>query len=757
MPLADGGALQRFQGGNIYWSPATGAQEVHGAVLDKYISLGRDILGYPKTDTMTTWKGDGLFNAFEGGWIEWSPSSGAHEVHGAILTEFIKMGWESGVLGYPTSDETTTGKGDGRFNNFQGGLIEWSPASGAHEIHGPILDKFAKLGWEQSVLGYPTTDTWTTGKGDGLFNYFQGGLIEWSQASGAYEIHGPILDKFAKLGWEQSVLGYPTTDTSTTGKGDGLFNYFQGGLIEWSPASGAWEVHGSILNKFAKLGWEQSILGYPTTDTWTTGKGDGLFNYFQGGLIEWSPASGAWEIHGPILDKFANLGWEQSVLGYPTTDTWTTGKGDGLFNYFQGGLIEWSPSSGAHEIHGAILGEFAKLGWEKSSLGYPTSDETGTPDGFGRFNHFQGGTIYWHPWMGVYDLFLQDRALASVEESYAANGLVDRNTMLHVFGQVELQSQVSAADFADLQALVKVPFYAMPGYVHNLADKAVNGNTANDHYEGSNLGNLHVGSFWWDLACLVDKWFYGGDRPEFAKTGQMGTYQLASGTLFGNGIDGKADVDQGKVGDCYYIAALGETAYRTPNIINDMFIDNGDNTWTVRFFHDGAPDFVTVDKYFPAANGKFIFDNIHQKLNNASNKLWVALAEKAYAQLAEEGWSRSSSYNSYQSIDGGWSEDALKQITGFATSGHGLSSSTSDRDAVSNAFDNGKLVCLATKDSGVASNVLANHFYILISASAETDQFILINPWGPQGGAPWMLVLHWSDVAASFDHWSGTN
>jgi uncharacterized protein with LGFP repeats len=25
-------------------------------------------------------------------------------------------------------------------------------------------------------------------------------------------------------------------------------------------------------------------------------------------------------------------------------------------------------------------------------LGYPVTDETGTPDGHGRYNHFQGGT-----------------------------------------------------------------------------------------------------------------------------------------------------------------------------------------------------------------------------------------------------------------------------------------------------------------------------------------------------------------------------
>src|SRR5262249_31934979 len=92
------GRFERFQGGNIYWSPWTGAQEVHGAVLDKYISLGRDFLGYPTTDTMTTVKGDGLYCYFEGGLIEAGPVWGAHEVHGAILAEFAKLGLDASFL-----------------------------------------------------------------------------------------------------------------------------------------------------------------------------------------------------------------------------------------------------------------------------------------------------------------------------------------------------------------------------------------------------------------------------------------------------------------------------------------------------------------------------------------------------------------------------------------------------------------------------------------------------------------------------------
>ena len=47
----------------------------------------------------------------------------------------------------------------------------------------------------------------------------------------------------------------------------------------------------------------------------------------------------------------------------------------------------------AHEVQGAIRSKWADLGWERSRLGYPTSDEVAVPGG--RRNTFQHGSITW--------------------------------------------------------------------------------------------------------------------------------------------------------------------------------------------------------------------------------------------------------------------------------------------------------------------------------------------------------------------------
>ena len=58
------------------------------------------------------------------------------------------------------------------------------------------------------------------------------------------------------------------------------------------------------------------------------------------------------------------------------------------------------PPSHAFEVHGDIRKKYDVLGGPGGPLGLPLTDETATPDGVGRFNHFQGGSIYWTPRTG---------------------------------------------------------------------------------------------------------------------------------------------------------------------------------------------------------------------------------------------------------------------------------------------------------------------------------------------------------------------
>jgi uncharacterized protein with LGFP repeats len=135
------------------------------------------------------------------------------------------------------SAEMTLRDGRGRARDYQNGSIYWTPELGAFEVHGAIRVKWAQLGGERGVLGYPVTDELGCGPGNGRYNHFQGGSIYWTPELGAHEVHAQVRDKWAQLGWQSSTLGYPTGDVrSEPGR---LSGSFQNGSIVWTPAGGA--------------------------------------------------------------------------------------------------------------------------------------------------------------------------------------------------------------------------------------------------------------------------------------------------------------------------------------------------------------------------------------------------------------------------------------------------------------------------------------------------------------------------------------
>src|SRR5262249_5961986 len=143
-------------------------------------------------------------------------------------------------------------------------------------------------------------------------------------------------------------------------------------------------------------------------------------------------------------------------------------------------------------------------------------------------------------------------------------------------------------------------------YVTDLTRSVVLGSVANAHFQGATLGNLTAGSAASKLDKLVQKWFFGADHPD-ASNSSVGTvtYMAAAGTLFGAGGPQYTDVHQGAVGDCYFVATLGEIALRSPSAIQNMFIVNGDGTYTVRFLQNGAAHYVTVDNQLPTYYGGY--------------------------------------------------------------------------------------------------------------------------------------------------------
>ncbi|MET8850081.1 PQQ-dependent sugar dehydrogenase [Amycolatopsis sp. NPDC004625] len=315
-------------------------------------------------------------------------------VSSAMVTEGASFDVEAAPLGVD---------GVSKFTGWQGGPSDttWVVTVGSSDLTltanyaTPIDQRYDGDPALRAKLGLPTSFEVT----DGPVHYraYANGRLYWSPVGGTVYVTGPVLDKYLAIGGS-NAFGPPTSDTATTPDGVAQYNHFVNngnvGSIYSTSATGAHTIYGEIRKKWAALDYERG-LGYPTTDELGTPDGVGRYNHFvkggNVGSIYYTSATGAHAIYGEIRKKWAALDYERG-LGYPATDELGTPDGRGRYNHFTlGGSIYYTVATGAHMVKGEIRKRWAALGWEYSYLHYPRTDEYVT-NGVYR-SDFEGGYI----------------------------------------------------------------------------------------------------------------------------------------------------------------------------------------------------------------------------------------------------------------------------------------------------------------------------------------------------------------------------
>jgi hypothetical protein len=208
--------------------------------------------------------------------------------------------------------------------------------------------------------------------------------------------------------------------------------------------------------------------------------------------------------------------------------------------------------------------------------------------------------------------------------------------------------------------------------------------------------------------------------------------------LFASGVPSPTDVTQGYEGDCWLLASLAEVAARAPQDIVNMFHYYGDSVengarvqlYTVRFFNtQGAARYVTVDTELP--NGGTYYDRVQNPMGTQS--LWVALAEKAYAEATGLGYVASfhTGIDSYDAIYSGYAQWALQAITGKPAGYYGFNSSN-----LAAAWNAGDMIVLTSDSNPTNPYIVPTHAYAVVNYNGST--FEVFNPWGTDvnGTAP---------------------
>jgi Calpain family cysteine protease len=102
-------------------------------------------------------------------------------------------------------------------------------------------------------------------------------------------------------------------------------------------------------------------------------------------------------------------------------------------------------------------------------------------------------------------------------------------------------------------------------------------------------------------------------------------------------FDGKplgTEVEQHVLGDCFFLASLASFAQRRPEEVEEAVKEHGSGSYAVRFYHydpstkTATPREVIVDAKLPEKDGHVLYAT-----TVSGRGLWVALFEKAYAEL----------------------------------------------------------------------------------------------------------------------------
>lgn len=243
---------------------------------------------------------------------------------------------KSGVIGSCVNNEYDVADGKGKAEDFRGGTAFWSPKTGAYPLFGAILAKYSGLGGASSWRGFPTTGETKTPDGVGRFVHFENGSIYWTPQTGAYAIPGDMFKAWGENGYETGDLKYPVAEANQVGKG--YVQKFQGGFLTRNPDKSHNIVHGAIAEKYGELGTATSALGYPKSNEIAI-RG-GFFQQFEKGNIYWSPETGAHVVlYGDIFEEWGKRGYEQGAMGWPTSDMREIPAG-GLVIDFQHGTLE---------------------------------------------------------------------------------------------------------------------------------------------------------------------------------------------------------------------------------------------------------------------------------------------------------------------------------------------------------------------------------------------------------------------------------
>ena len=195
--------------------------------------------------------------------------------------------------------------------------------------------------------------------------------------------------------------------------------------------------------------------------------------------------------------------------------------------------------------------------------------------------------------------------------------------------------------------------------------------------------------------------------------------------LFDGAISSE-NLQQGNIGNCYFMAAVADLAFQ-PHYIWRLFKQkkyNPQGCYEINLFLNGEWQTVIVDDHFPVLrNGSLAF------ARPSKSEIWPMLLEKAWAKVS----------GGYYNTNGGISAQIFHVLTGQYAVIEKLDTPSGIFKSIESRMKEGGLVVGLTKNDDQMQEIglIKTHFYSIVGAfsiknsSGQLKQIIqLRNPWG---------------------------
>ena len=338
--------FQTFQNGRIYWKRQNGTFFVKGDIDNIYHDK-RNELGYPLTDLITT-SYDVYVQKFENGVVMKTPQ-GIYQTNNQIFEVWKNNSKaEDPVvkkLGFPTSDIkfSNNSKEGLYYQEYQNGVIVGNDKYGYHVSMGEIRKVWEKYGFETGILGFPTSGIiHNFNSPEGIFyQEYQNGVIVGNDKYGYHLSMGETRKVWEKNDFEFGKLGFPTSDIkfSNNSKEGLYYQEYQNGVIVGNDKYGYHVSMGEIRKVWEKYGFETGILGFPTSGIiHNFNSPEGIFyQEYQNGVIVGNDKYGYHLSMGETRKVWEKNDFEFGKLGFPTSDIKRDGKTE--YQIYQHGTI----------------------------------------------------------------------------------------------------------------------------------------------------------------------------------------------------------------------------------------------------------------------------------------------------------------------------------------------------------------------------------------------------------------------------------